>query len=115
MEERKDTNSKKKKKTRLISTIISGKIFGSDIFLKNIWLLLLIVFYAFIYVSNRYAYRQELRQIKELKAEKLDMKYQLLTKQSEFSEKSRQSNIEKYINENESQLKTATNPPYTIK
>ena len=43
------------------------------------------------------------------------MKYKLLTTQSEFSEKSRQSNIEKYINENESKLKTATNPPFTVK
>lgn len=112
MEEKKEV---KKKKGRLISNIIGGKIFNSEIFMNNVWLLLMIAVYAFIYVSNRYAYRQEIKQIKELRTERQDMKYKLLTKQSEFSEKSRQSNIEKYINENESKLKTATNPPYTIK
>lgn len=112
MEEKKEI---KKKKSRLISNIIGGKIFNSGIFMNNVWLLLMIAVYAFIYVSNRYAYRQEIKQIKELRTERQDMKYKLLTKQSEFSEKSRQSNIEKYINENESKLKTATNPPYTIK
>lgn len=105
---------KKKKNGKFINTIIGGKMFSSEIFVNNIWLMLLIVFYAFIYVSNRYAYRQEQKQIKMLKAERQDMKYQLLTKQSEFSEKSRQSNIEKYVNQYESKLQTATNPPYTI-
>lgn len=113
MEEKQDI--KNKKNARIISSIIGGKIFNSELFMNNIWLLLMIAVYAFIYVSNRYAYRQELKQIKELKVERQDMKYKLLTKQSEFSEKSRQSNIEKYINENSSKLKTATNPPYTIK
>ncbi|MBQ2878931.1 MAG: hypothetical protein IJA04_02835 [Bacteroidaceae bacterium] len=115
MTQEQNKETPKKKKTRFISNIIGGKIFNSDIFINNIWLLLLIALYAFIYVSNRYAYRQELKHIKELKAQKQDMKYKLLTTQSEFSEKSRQSNIEKYINENESKLKTATNPPFTVK
>ena len=103
-----------KKKGKIISTLLGGKLFKSDIFVKNIWLMLLIVLYAFIYVSNRYSYRHEQKMIKELRAERQDMRYQLLTRQSEFSEKSRQSHIENYINRHESQLKTATNPPYTI-
>lgn len=106
---------KKNNKGRFLSQILSGKLFRSDLFINNIWLMLLIVFYSFIYVSNRYAYRQELKQIKQLKAERQDAQYRLLTKQSEFSEKSRQSNIETYVNRYQSQLKTATNPPFTVK
>lgn len=106
---------KQKKGRKVISTILGGRIFMSDFFLNNVWLILLVVFYAFIYVSNRYAYRQELSLIKQLKVERQDVKYQLLTKQSEFSEKSRQSNIEKFIRDNNSNLNTATNPPYSVK
>ncbi|MBO7281629.1 MAG: hypothetical protein J6V00_10780 [Bacteroidaceae bacterium] len=105
---------KKKKKGNLLGQILSGKALRSELFLNNIWLMLLIVFYSFIYVSNRYAYRQERKHIKQLKVELQDAKYMLLTKQSEFSEKSRQSNIENYVNKYQSQLKTAKNPPFTI-
>ncbi|MBR7166816.1 MAG: hypothetical protein IKD38_03660 [Bacteroidaceae bacterium] len=113
MEENKNTQ-KKKRNGKLINTLIGGKIFNSELFLRNIWLMLLIVFYAFIYVSNRYACRQEQKLIRDLKAERQDMRYRLLTIQSEFSQKSRHSNIEKYINEHDSKLKTATKPPYKI-
>lgn len=106
---------KKKNSGKIINTIIGGKIFKSELFIRNTGLLLLIALYAFIYVSNRYATRQEVAYIKELKTQVTDMRYKLLTLQSELSEKSRQSNIEKHIKENDSKLKTATNPPYTIK
>lgn len=112
--EEKNTQQKKKKKANLLGQLLSGRALRSELFLNNIWLMLLIVFYSFIYVSNRYAYRQECKHIKLLKAELLDAKYLLLTKQSEFSEKSRQSNIENYVNKYQSQLKTAKNPPFTI-
>ncbi|MBP3613890.1 MAG: hypothetical protein J6J37_03795 [Bacteroidaceae bacterium] len=105
---------KKKKKGNLLGQLLSGKALRSELFLNNIWLMLLIVFYSFIYVSNRYAYRQERKHIKQLKVELQDAKYMLLTKQSEFSEKSRHSNIENYVNKHQSQLKTAKNPPFTI-
>lgn len=104
----------KKKKVNFLGQMLSGKALRSELFLNNIWLMLLIVFYSFIYVSNRYAYRQELQHIKQLKMELQDAKYMFLTKQSEFSEKSRQSNIENYVSKHQSPLKTASNPPFTI-
>ena len=113
-EKNQEEKPKKKKKGNLLGQILSGKALRSELFLNNIWLMLLIVFYSFIYVSNRYAYRQERKHIKQLKVELQDAKYMLLTKQSEFSEKSRQSNIENYVNKYQSQLKTAKNPPFTI-
>ena len=111
-----ETNNKKKKKKKggFMGYIFGGRFFGSEIFLNNALLLGMIVLYAFIYVSNRYAFQQELREIEHLKKVRLDLRYDLLTRQSEFSDKSRQSNIEKYIKENNSELKTATQPPYSI-
>ena len=111
-----ETSNKKKKKKKggFMGYIFGGRFFGSEIFLNNALLLGMIVLYAFIYVSNRYAFQQELREIEHLKKVRLDLRYDLLTRQSEFSDKSRQSNIEKYIKENNSELKTATQPPYSI-
>lgn len=111
-----ETSNKKKKKKKggFMGYIFGGRFFGSEIFLNNALLLGMIVLYTFIYVSNRYAFQQELREIEHLKKVRLDLRYDLLTRQSEFSDKSRQSNIEKYIKENNSELKTATQPPYSI-
>lgn len=108
------TNNKKKKKAGVMSYIFGGRIFNSDFFLNNVWLLGMIVIYAFIYVSNRYAFQQEVREIEHLKKVRLELKYDLLTIQSEFADKSRQSHLEKYINENNSELKVATLPPFLI-
>ena len=111
-----ETSNKKKKKKKggFMGYIFGGRFFGSEIFLNNALLLGMIVLYAFIYVSNRYAFQQELREIEHLNKVRLDLRYDMLTRQSEFSDKSRQSNIEKYIKENNSELKTATQPPYSI-
>ncbi len=111
-----DTNNKKKKKKKrkLMTYIFGGQILNNEIFLNNVWLIGLIVIYSFIYVSNRYAFQQELREIKRLEKERTDLKYDLLNVQSLFSDKSRQSNIEKYIKNINSDLKPASQPPFTI-
>lgn len=105
----------KKKKSGFMSYLFGGKIFSSKLFLDNAWLLGMLVIYSFIYVSNRYAFQQEVRNIESLKKIRTDLRYDLLTIQSEFSDKSRQSRIEKYIQDNNSELRTATQPPYSIK
>lgn len=109
-----ETNKKKKKRGNFMGVLFGGRFLNSDLFLNNALLLGMIVIYAFIYVSNRYAFLQEIREIERLKKERIDLRYDLLTIKSEFSEKSRQSHIEKYIQENNSELKTATQPPYSI-
>ena len=114
MEEQKQ-QKKKKKQGGIFYKIYSGNILRDERITKNAGLFALVVFYIIIYISNRYAFQQELHKIADLKDEVKILKYDVLTQQSELSEKSRQSNIEKHIKENDSKLKTATNPPYTIK
>ena len=98
-----------------MTLIFGGRFFSSELFLGNAWLLGMVVIYSFIYVSNRYAFQQEVREIKRLEKERTDLKYDLLNIQSLFSDKSRQSNIEKYIKNINSELKPASQPPFTIK
>ena len=111
----KEKDSKKKKKTGIFGYMFGGRIFVSDFITKNSLLLGLIILYSFIYVSNRYEYEQELLKIDRLTKERNRMKNNLLTMKSEFSYKSRQTEVEKLLKENNSELKTPTNPVYTIK
>jgi hypothetical protein len=74
----------------------------------------MIVFYSFIYVSNRYEYEQELLKIDRLIKKRDKLKNNLLTLKSEFSYKSRQTEIENMLQEADSDLKTATKPIYKI-
>ena len=109
------SKQKKRNKVGIISYLMSGRLLTSRLITENTWLLALIVLYAFIYVSNRYEYEQELLKIDRLTKERNRMKNNLLTMKSEFSYKSRQTEVEKLLKENNSELKTPTNPVYTIK
>ena len=52
------SKKKKKKKRRggIINTIMGGALFSNEFMRRNATLIALIVFYSFIYVSNRYEY-----------------------------------------------------------
>ena len=106
---------KKKKKRGILTHIMGGHIFLSDWFTKNALLLVLIVVYSFVYVSNRYEYERELLKISRLTKTRDKLRNNLLTLQSEFSYKSRQTEVEKMLNEKESNLKSPTKPVYLIK
>ena len=49
-----------------------------------------------------------------MQQELADIRYNALTRSSELMQKSRQSNIERYINANGSELHTSTQPPFLI-
>ena len=106
---------KKKKKNRILNTIIGGRLFTNELFRRNAALLALIVFYAFIYVSNRYEYERELLKIEKLTKRRDILKNNLLTLKSEFTSKSRLSELEKILHTKESELGTMSKPMYSIK
>ena len=112
-----DENKKKEKRKKggILNRIMGGEIFTSKIITNNVWLLALIVLYSFIYVSNRYEYEQELLRIDRLTKKRDKLKNNLLTLKSEFSYKSRQTEIEKILKESKSDLKVATKPIYKVK
>ena len=105
---------KKKKGGGFFYKIYSGNILRDERLTKNAGLFALILFYAIIYVSNRYTFHQELHKIADLKDDIKILKYDILTLQSELSGKGRQSNVEKYVKESESELGIATRPPFLI-
>ena len=98
---KKAEEGKKKKRTSLKS-ILGGDILATDFFRRQTKLLVLIMVFIIFYIHNRYASQQQQIEIDRLKKELIDIKYDALTRSSELMEKSRQSRIEEYISNKES-------------
>lgn len=112
--EKKDNTNPIRRKGSSLKNILGGDILAAGFFEKNGWLIVLIVVLTIVYVNNRYLCQQQMLEIDKLKKELTDIKYDALTRSSELMEKSRQSRIEDYVSNKESDLQTATNPPYII-
>ena len=113
-QENKEGDSKRKRANSL-KNIVGGDILATDFFRRQTKLLVLIMVFIIFYIHNRYASQQQQIEIDRLKKELIDIKYDALTRSSELMEKSRQSRIEDYISNKESDLQTSTHPPYLIK
>ena len=109
------TEQKKKKKKNLLKSWIDGDMLLSPFLSRQIGLVALIAALIIVYVGNRYAFQYEQVEIQRLRAKLEDTKYEALARSSELMEKSRESNIEKYIEEQGSQLQMSTCPPVVIK
>ncbi|NDV80358.1 FtsL-like putative cell division protein [Bacteroides sp. 51] len=113
MEEKKA--EEKKKKGASLKSILGGDILATDFFRRQTKLFVLIMVFVIFYIHNRYAAQQQMIEIDRLKQELIDIKYDALTRNSELMEKSRQSRIEEYISKKETELQTATHPPYLVR
>jgi hypothetical protein len=109
-----DEGAKKVKISTSVKSILGGDILANDFFRRQSKLIILIVLLAILYIHNRYASQQQQIEIDRLRKELTDIKYDALTRSSELMEKSRQSKIEEYISDKESDLQTSTHPPYVI-
>lgn len=95
--------------------ILGGDILSAAIIRRQVWLILLIVFFMIIYVSNRYSCQQDIIEIDKLHQQLTDAKYKALSSESELTELSRESNVLEMLKDNkDSVLKIASQPPYFI-
>ena len=115
MEQQNTTSQQESDSHITLKSILGGDILGHSFLKRQANLLILIVLLTILYIDNRYSSQQELIEIDRLKKELTDIKYDALTISSELTERSRQSRIEEYISNKESDLQTSTNPPYLIK
>lgn len=87
-----------------------------DLFMSRyIGLIVLIVALVIVYVSNRYAFQLEQLEIQKLRTELVDVKYEALARSSELMEKSRESNIQRFVAEQGGELKISTKAPVILK
>ena len=95
--------------------ILGGDILTAQIIRRQIWLVILIVFFVIIYISNRYNIQNDIIELDKLQKELQDTKYKALSTSSQITEKSRESNVlDKLKNNKDSVLHIATQPPYII-
>ena len=96
-------------------SFVSGEILLNPAFRRQIPLLIVILLFTIVYIDNRFAVQQQIIEIDRKEKALTEMKYIALTRSSELTEMTRQSRIEEAINACQSELTTATNPPYLIR
>ena len=95
--------------------ILGGDILSADIIRKQIWLILIIVLFIVVYISNRYKCQQDLILIDNFTEQLKDAKYRALSSSSDLTQKTRESKVlEQLRASSDSTLHIATQPPYII-
>ena len=95
--------------------ILGGDILTARLIRSQIWLVVLVVFFVILYISNRYSVQKNLLEIDRLNRELKDAKYKALSSSSMLTEKSRESHVIKLLQSSkDSTLKIPNQPPYII-
>ena len=101
--------------TLTLRKILGGDILSADLVRRNIWPLVLVVFFTVVYVAIRYQCQQDIIQIDKMERELKDAKYKALSSSSTLTERCRESQVLKVLRENhDSLLQISDQPPYII-
>lgn len=97
------------------SKIVGGDILNTSTIRRQIWLLLLIVLFIIIYISNRYSCQRNLIEIDKLQSELKDARYKAQATNNRLVEMSRESRVLEQLKDcKDSTLHMANQPPYLI-
>ena len=98
-----------------LRTILGGDFLTAEMVRHQIWLIILVVVFAIIYVAFRYQCQQDLITIDKKEKELLDATYKALSSSSTLTEKCRESHVlDALKNNKDSVLKISDQPPYII-
>jgi cell division protein FtsL len=98
-----------------LRTILGGDFLTAELVRHQIWLIVLVVLFAIVYVAFRYQCQQDMIAIDKMEKELLDAKYKALSSSSTLTEKCRESHVlDALRNNKDSVLHVADQPPYII-
>ena len=98
-----------------LRTSLGGDLLTTDIVRSQIWLFVLIVAFAIVYVAFRYQCQQDMITIDKLERDLMDAKFKALSSSSTLTEKCRESHVLDVLKQNQdSLLHQADQPPYII-
>ena len=101
--------------TLTLRTILGGDFLTAEMVRHQIWLIMLVVLFAIVYVAFRYQCQQDMIAIDKMEKELLDAKYKALSSSSTLTEKCRESHVlDALRNNKDSVLHIADQPPYII-
>lgn len=115
MEERAKEDESRPLSSLNLRTILGGDVLTAKTVRHQIWLFVLIVFFAIIYVAFRYQCQQDMIAIDKLENELKDAKFKALSSSSTLTERCRESHVLDALRHNQdSVLHIADQPPYII-
>ena len=98
-----------------LKKILGGEFLQAKIIKQYKWLIVIIVGFMIVYVSNRYSCDQKRIQISKLNKELEEAKFRAMTTTSELTKISRESNVLQMLqNCKDSVLHIPNQPPYII-
>lgn len=101
--------------TLTLRKILGGDILSAGLVRRNIWTLVLIVFFTVVYVAFRYQCQQDMIMIDKMEQKLKDAKYKALSSSSTLTERCRESQVLRVLRENhDSLLHISSQPPYII-
>lgn len=101
--------------TLTLRKILGGDVLSADLVRRNIWPLVLVVFFTVVYVAFRYQCQQDMILIDKMEGQLKDAKYKALSSSSTLTERCRESQVLKVLRQNnDSVLHISDKPPYII-
>ncbi|MBQ8713526.1 MAG: hypothetical protein IJ551_12010 [Prevotella sp.] len=101
--------------TLTLRKILGGDFLSADLVRRNIWSLVLIVLFTVIYVAFRYQCQQDIILIDKMESQLKDAKYKALSSSSTLTERCRESQVLRVLQQNrDSLLHISNQPPYII-
>lgn len=98
-----------------LKKILGGEFLTARLVRRQIWLVLLIMFFTIVYISNRYGCDKQRIEISNLTKELEEAKFKAMSATSELTEISRESNVLEMLRLNkDSVLHIPDQPPYII-
>ena len=101
--------------TMTLRKILGGDFLSAELVRRNIWPLVLVVFFTVVYVAIRYQCQQDIITIDKMERDLKDAKYKALSSSSTLTERCRESQVLRVLRENhDSLLHISDQPPYII-
>ena len=102
--------------TFTLRKILGGDFLTAATIRRHAILIVVVVIFSIIYVTNRYRCQHDMIEIDKLEKALTDAKYKSLSASSELTELCRESNVLKMLRQSkDSMLSVADQPPYIIK
>ena len=101
--------------TFTLRKILGGDFLTAEMLRRQIGVVLLVLFFIIVYISNRYSCQKSLIERDQLNMELQDAKYRALSSASELTERCRESNVLEMLRiQKDSTLKIPSEPPYIV-
>ena len=101
--------------TMTLRKILGGDFLSAELVRRNIWPLVLVVFFTVVYVAIRFQCQQDIITIDKMERDLKDAKYKALSSSSTLTERCRESQVLRVLRENhDSLLHISDQPPYII-